>query len=345
MKKLFLMFLFLCLSLSYTEELISVNAVGDVMIGTLYPVKMLPPEEGASAFKFVKTYLTNENPDIVMGNLEGTITHHTYTHKNVASGRYWAFRMPPESIQYFKDVGFTVLTMANNHAYDFEEKGYNETRSLLDSVGIRYAGKPGEYIQLEIKGKKVAVIPFSYFDSSNNHLHIEESMAFIRKVAATNDIVIISFHGGAEGEKAMHIRNELEYHWGEKRGRLIEFCHKAVDNGANLIIGSGPHVPRAMEIYKGKLIAYSLGNFATYTMGSKGHVKYSLILNVKMDLNGDFNSGRIIPLMQFESGEYKALPYYDEQKRSVFLIRDLSSQDFKNNPIRISDDGIISQIQ
>jgi len=326
---------------AFSEDVLSINAVGDILMGTLYPEKRLPPEDGASIFKFVKEYLTNGNPDIVMGNLEGSITHYKYTHKDVSTGRYWAFRMPPEYVKYLKEANFTVMAMANNHAYDFGEIGYQETRDLLDSVGIKYVGKKREVLQLEIKGKKVAVIAFSYFDTSNNHLRIEESMQWIREVKASNDIIVLTFHGGAEGDKALHVPYGMEYHWGEKRGRLREFCRKAIDNGADIVIGHGPHVVRGMELYKGRLIAYSLGNFATYSMGTKGHVKYTLILHAEMGLSGNFVRGKIIPLMQFDEGELRGIPYYDAKCNTVKLIQKLSREDFKDSKLIIKDDGTL----
>lgn len=202
-------------------------------------------------------------------------------------------------------------------------------------------GKKGEVLQLEIKGKRVAVIAFSYFNTSNNHLRINESAKWIREVKASNDIVVVTFHGGAEGDKALHVPHGMEYHWGEKRGKLREFCHKAIDNGADIIIGHGPHVVRGMELYKGRLIAYSLGNFATYSMGTKGHVKYTLILHARLDLNGNFVGGKIIPLLQFDKGELRGIPYYDEKCNTVKLIQKLSREDFKESKLKIADDGTL----
>ena len=76
--------------------------------------------------------------------------------------------------------------------------------------------------------------------------------------------MIVGFHGGAEGATHQHVLEGDETFLGEDRGDLRRFTHAAIDAGADLVLGSGPHVVRAMEIYKGKLIAYSLGNFATY---------------------------------------------------------------------------------
>ena len=96
----------------------------------------------------------------------------------------------------------------------------------------------------------------------------------MRALDTTHDIVIVSFHGGAEGSKALHVPYGQETFYGENRGHLREFTHTVIDAGADLVWGHGPHVLRGMEVYKDRLIAYSLGNFATYgrfnTRGQQG---------------------------------------------------------------------------
>ena len=84
------------------------------------------------------------------------------------------------------------------------------------------------------------------------------------QLAATHDIVIVSFHGGAEGNGAEMLPFAREIFAGEDRGNVVEFAHAMVDAGADLVLGHGPHVVRPMELYRDRLIAYSLGNFATY---------------------------------------------------------------------------------
>ena len=78
------------------------------------------------------------------------------------------------------------------------------------------------------------------------------------------DIVIVSFHGGAEGSEYTNITKKTEIFLGENRGNPYEFSRVAIDAGADVIFGHGPHVTRSMDIYKNRFIAYSLGNFATY---------------------------------------------------------------------------------
>lgn len=324
---------------AYGEELITVNAVGDLMIGTLFPEKRMPPKDGASIFEFSREQLTNGNPDILLGNLEGAMTHYPHTVKKIRPGYTYAFRMPPENVKYLKEAGFNVLTTANNHALDFDWRGYQETRKVLKEAGIFTAGNKDEILQLMVRDKKIAVLAFGWFERSNNILDEKRSMELIRRAKASNDIVILSVHGGAEGEGALHVKNEMEKYLGEKRGNLVRFFHLAVDNGADLIIGHGPHVPRAVELYKNRLIAYSLGNFATYAMATQGHKKYTLVLSVSLGTDGEFVSGKVIPMIQFEGGAYNGIPKYDPEARTVKLLQELSKKDFISNGILLGDDG------
>jgi len=111
-----------------------------------------------------------------------------------------------------------------------------------------------------------------------------------------------------------------------------------IDAGADLILGHGPHVTRALELYKGKLIAYSLGNFMGYrTLSTAGELGQSLILDVKMNPKGDFVSGKIIPVEL----DGRGIPSVDEDFRSVGLIRSLTKSDFPNTGLKIDDKGLI----
>lgn len=326
---------------AYGETAVTVHAVGDVMIGTLFPAKNLPPKNGGAIFEFVKSYLTNGNPDIVLGNLEGAVTHYPQTIKRIRPGYTYAFRMPPENMKYLSEAGFNVMTTANNHARDFDERGYRDTGMFLELNGIRSVGRKNEILKMVVNGRSVAVIAFGWFTWGNNVNNIQESMKLIRSAKESNDIVILSVHSGGEGEGALHVKDRMETFLGETRGNPVRFCHEAVDNGADLIIGHGPHVPRAVEVYKNRLIAYSLGNFATYGMATQGHKKFTLILRAELGTNGNFLGGRIVPMMQVEGGAYNGIPKYDPQGRTIRLIQELSDTDFKTNGAMIDADGVI----
>jgi hypothetical protein len=122
------------------------------------------------------------------------------------------------------------------------------------------------------------------------------------------------------------------------RGNLVRFAHIVSDNGADLVLGHGPHVPRALELRNQKLIAYSLGNFLGYrTLSTQGPLGTSMILQIGLDAQGNFVHGRIIPVALDPNG----MPYLDDYFRSVIWVRNLTQQDFPDTPLMIDDEGYI----
>ena len=134
----------------------------------------------------------------------------------------------------------------------------------LADAGIHHSGLERDYASFESKGLRIALVAFAVTKNSNMLLDYESSAKTIAECTESHDIVIVSFHGGAEGQDVMHLPFAEEEYYGEPRGDVVKFSRMMVDAGADLILGHGPHVVRAMERYKDRLIAYSLGNFATY---------------------------------------------------------------------------------
>jgi len=163
-----------------------------------------------------------------------------------------------------------------------------------------------------------------------------ESVRQARKHAA---VVIVMIHAGAEGPDAQHVRPGEEYYLGQDRGNSIAFTHAVIDAGASLVMGSGPHVLRAMQWYRGHLIAYSLGNFCGYnTLGLNGVTADSAILHVTLRANGSFVRGSITPIVLSEPG----IPAVDPARTAVGLINSLSQDDFGGNgAVRLSASGRI----
>ena len=119
----------------------------------------------------------------------------------------------------------------------------------------------------------------------------------MRKAAAQADIVVVAMHAGAEGSGATHVPHGTETFLGENRGDSRRFSHAVIDAGADLVVGSGPHVIRGLERYHGRLIAYSLGNFAGYkNFGTGGTLSLSAILRVELRGDGAFVGGTWISL-------------------------------------------------
>lgn len=312
---------------------IILKAVGDMVLGTNFPYHKLP-SSGALLFEGITPLL--QEADLVFGNYESTLTDHPYSAKDISRGMVFAFRSPPSYSQYLKAAGFNILSIANNHSFDFGDKGFQDTMKYINQTGMQAFGDKNQIIYETVKGVSVAFIGFSYFDDHNSMHDLASGEKIVQQAQENSDIVVISVHASAEGSDAVHVRNQTEYFYGENRGNLVKFSRAMIDAGADLILGHGPHVPRAMEVYNGKLIAYSLGNFIGYrTLSTVGNLGYSLVLEVRMNPDGDFISGKIHPVKLDSSG----IPYPDQGGSSIQLIQTLTQTDFPNTPLKIDREG------
>ncbi len=315
-----------------------ITAVGDVMLGTTFPDETggLPPNDGADILREVTPIL--KRGDIVFGNLEGPLTEggSSLKCKGKALGTCYAFRVPPRYGAHLKEAGFTVMGLANNHAMDFGLEGRTSSRQTLESQGIAHSGELGDIAHLTAKGKKISVIAFATYPGAYNLLDLDASLATIRQARAESDIVIVSFHGGGEGSARQHVLPGDETFLGEDRGDLRRFTHAAIDAGAQMVVGSGPHVVRGMEIYQGKLIAYSLGNFATYgPFNLSGENGLSLILEAHLADDGSFISGQVYPVRQEKPGG----PRLDPAMTILPILRGLTKTDFGATGISVGPRG------
>ena len=317
---------------------ITVTAVGDVNMGTSFPSSaFLPANEGKDLFATVSSLLKG---DMVFGNLEGPLLDGGETKKCSSNRNCYAFRTPTRLAPRLKEAGFTVMSLANNHALDFGEAGRDSTMEQLDKLGIAHSGKVGDIANLQVKGKNVALIAFTTADHSHNLLDIPGAKKIVGQLAEKNDIVIVSFHGGTEGSRAIHVPDAPEFLGKEPRGHLMEFAHAVVDAGADLVLGHGPHVLRGMEVYKGRLIAYSLGNFCTYGRFTlSGPLGRAVILKAKIDAeSGRFLGAKLYPTIQKRPGG----PKPDPNDGGVKDLVKLSSADFPYTAPRITKDGSVT---
>jgi poly-gamma-glutamate capsule biosynthesis protein CapA/YwtB (metallophosphatase superfamily) len=319
---------------------IVVTAVGDVMLGTTFPDEtggLLPPNDGVDLLQQVTPIL--KRGDIVFGNLEGPLVDGegmSLKCRGKAPGHCYAFRVPTRYGALLKAAGFTVMGLANNHAMDFGQEGRDSSRQTLDTQGIEHTGEVGDVAHLVIKGEKVTVIAFATYPGAYNLLDLDDALAAIRQARAVSDLVIVSFHGGGEGAPHQHVQDGDEMFLGEDRGDLRRFTHAAIDAGAGLVLGSGPHVVRGMEIYQGKLIAYSLGNFATYgPFNLSAENGISLILEAHLAPDGSFIGGQVYPVKQEKPGG----PKLDPSMAIVPILRTLSVEDFTSNAVVVGPRG------
>jgi hypothetical protein len=321
-----------------STETISIAAVGDVMLGTSYPDGLLPPNDGSDELAEVTPIL--RSTDITFGNLEGPLLDGGSTSKCTDPTRpCFSFRVPTRYGKYLKEAGFKVMSLANNHALDFGFAGRVSSKETLDKLGIAHSGEVGDVAMLNVKGKKIAVIAFSTYDTMANLNNLESARAAVARLAKEVDMVVVSFHAGGEGAGHQHVPYGPEMFLGENRGDLRKFTHAMIDAGAILAIGHGPHVVRGMELYKGHLIAYSLGNFATYgPFNLNGPSGIAMILEINLANDGTFTGGRVYPTKQIKPGG----PHLDPSNAIIPVVRQLSIDDFGDNAVQVDSDGILT---
>lgn len=309
------------------------------MLGTTFPDDSggdLPPNDGAGLLDEVSPIL--KRGDVVFGNLEGPLVDSGESAKcrGKKIGTCFAFRVPTRYGAYLKSAGFTVMGLANNHAMDFGVEGRESSRHVLDEQGIAHSGEVGDVAHLMVKGRKIAVIAFATYPNAYNLLDLDDALNVIRRARSESEVVIVSFHGGAEGATHQHVLEGDETFLSEDRGDLRRFSHAAIDAGAQLVVGSGPHVVRGMEIYQGKLIAYSLGNFATYgPFNLNAENGLSLILEAHILPDGTFLRGQVYAIKQDKPGG----PKLDDSLKIVPILRTLSQTDFGANGIMVGPRG------
>ncbi|WP_436525664.1 CapA family protein [Actinoplanes sp. HUAS TT8] len=322
---------------STTVESLTLSATGDIMMSSA--PNGLPPKNGDGFFDGVRKDLAS---DLVMGNLEQPLTDDTGASKcgSPARSGCFAFRSPPSYAGHLKDGGFQLMNLANNHAKDFGTTGNRNTINALTGAGLKYTGTEDLITTVEVKGIKVAVIGFAPYAGSNNLNDLAHAKSIVAKAKTQADLVIVQAHMGAEGATMNHVKPGTENYLGENRGDPVKFTHAVIDAGADLVIGHGPHVLRGMEFYKGKLIAYSLGNFAGggHTLSKDGILKYGGILRVTLNSDGSYGGGKFVSTYLNSSG----LPTRDSAgEHGRKLVTDLTAADFPESGVKIGTDGTI----
>jgi hypothetical protein len=317
---------------------LTITAVGDMMLGTDFPKNILPDDDGVGFLAQVTTSLSAAN--ITFGNLEGVLMDGGEPVKQCKDTRIcYLFRSPTRYAAYFQSAGFDVMSLANNHARDFGETGRSSSMAALDAVGIRHSGREGTSASWEVNGLRVVLIAFAPNTGANSLNDLDIAREAVTQLAAAHDIVIVSFHGGAEGNGAEHLPFAREIFVGEDRGDVVQFSHAMIDAGADLVLGHGPHVVRPLELYSNRLIAYSLGNFATYYgISVEGIRGIAPILHVELANDGSFAGGRIESTVQVRPGG----PQPDPSNAVLTLMRQLTDKAFPYGSLLIRDDGSLS---
>lgn len=301
------------------QNLVTLTAVGDIMLGdgpacAGHGVGSAIKKGGViPIFKNVEPLV--KKGDIAFGNLEAVVSD-----KGIDSSKMKPFlmRAHPDTLKGLDFAGFNVLSLANNHSMQYGEDGLKETIDNLSKHHIRYVGVGSSLedarrpLLFTIKGIKVAFLAYclipdktAYISTSNP----EEIYSDINKAKTIVDIVIVSMHWGDEF---------IEMPSPDQ----IQFAHRIIDSGANLILGHHPHILQGIEQYHNGLVAYSLGNFI-FDLNYLVELRSSVILECRLSKNG---------IVDYELHPVYIDKYYrpivlngEEKNRALLKLKRLSS--------------------
>lgn len=292
-------------------------------------------DDGRALFAHVTDQIMSA--DLAVGNLEGTLTQRGYSKCGGSSSRAcFAFRAPPSTARSLREAGFDILNTANNHANDYGPDGQFDTRAALHAHRLAATGRPGEITFVRTRGRRVAFVGFSAYPWSADMRDLASVAALIGRARASADTVIVLMHAGAEGTGATHVPAGREVAFGEDRGDTRAFAHAAIDAGAALVLGSGPHVLRGIERYRGRLVAYSLGNFAdSGVLPASGVMGLTGLLQVDLAPDGHPLEARFTSLTLQSPG----VPVDDRDHQAAALVTQLGAADFGNAGVAIDRYG------
>jgi poly-gamma-glutamate capsule biosynthesis protein CapA/YwtB (metallophosphatase superfamily) len=307
---------------------------GDTTLGSSHGN---PPQKGWAALAGVAPVL--RAADLTAFNNEGTFSRCGASKCGGGdSDTCFAFQAPPGNAAALKRAGVDVANLANNHAFDFGASGLRQTVAALRGQGIGVTGAPGQILVEEIDGARVAFVGFASYKWAaplNDHVAVR---ALVAKARRRSNIVVVFFHGGAEGAGREHTPIGRETFLGEDRGALRAFAHVAVDAGADLVLGSGPHVLRGMELYRHRLIAFSLGNLAGFhNFAVGGTLSLSGILRTTIDADGAFLAGSFTSLAL----DAASIPHVDLGGQAGRLVSQLGRDDFGAQALVVGVDGAV----
>ncbi len=313
----------------------SITWVGDMTFGTL---NEWPADGTGSLIAAMKPYL---HGNLTVGNLETALGDLPMSKCAPKEADCYQFEAPPYTAKDLKRDGFSAVNVANNHTLDAGPAGETSTDHALRAAGLRWAGRPGQITYLTRNGIKIALLGFAPWSYDADALDIPAAEALVRQAKQHAQVVIVMEHLGGEGDDYRNVKPGEEYFLGQDRGNSIAFTHGVIDAGADLVMGSGPHVLRGFQWYRGHLIAYSLGNFCGYdTLGLDAYTSVSAILHVTLNASGQFVRGSVTPLRLVSPG----VPQVDPDRTAVSYINSLSQEDFAGNgAVRLSAAGKIEK--
>lgn len=328
------------------------SVAGDTMLGTAQSVTQATTNLLLPVSSIMKA------ADISFLNYEGTLCDRpvqSHKCKSTSPGELcYAFRGSTQLAKHVAEAGVKVVSLSNNHIFDYGHQCATDTKKAFEDVGILPIGLMSENLKaphetvkiVEHKNKKIAFIGIHYSNAWGRVISMNDEAtvrSLIRRYREEAQIIIVSVHQGGEGPKLNNTPVGVESFNGENRGNSRFFARLAIDEGADLVVGSGPHVLRGLEMYKERLIIYSLGNFATYDLFSlEPTFNVGAILEVGLHEDGRLDKGFIHSIKQdyIRPGQKRGGIYvkFDEQQTAVKIMKKVSLEDFKTPP-RIESDG------
>ncbi|MFH0792232.1 MAG: CapA family protein [bacterium] len=243
------------------KKIATLYFVGDIMLDRGVEIKINKEGNGDWSFPFQKIapYFRSIGKKVIFGNLEGPVSD-----KGRKIGTMYSFRMDPKAVNGLAYLGLDIVSLANNHIFDYDEAAIKDTFKRLRASGISYVGagfnetEANSPVIKEINGTKVAYLAYTDLAprgwlATETRLGVsrfedDEVINRIKEAKQAADLVVVSYHMGDEYQTASNQKQKDRY-------RLF------IDNGADLVIGHHPHVVQETERYKNGFIAYSLGNF------------------------------------------------------------------------------------
>lgn len=227
---------------SLRNNQITILGVGDMMLGRYVRTLM---DGNGMGYPFEKIKNELGGIDYIFSNFEGPIKEN-----EVATQKSISFRFKPDVVWAVKDAGINIVSLANNHALDQGWGGRDDTMKFLKEAGIYYFGHPKNEVEGNVYMGQVAdkTVAFVGFDDTIFKINEDSARQIINELDIIADYVIVSVHWGVE-----------YVHQPTERKKML--AHLFVDSGADIVIGHHPHVVQTMEIYNGKPVFYSLGNF------------------------------------------------------------------------------------
>jgi hypothetical protein len=295
------------------EWTLSIGWVGD----------MVPADSAYNLSVFEGVKERTQAPDIMIGNLESTFARDGRVSKCAwMQGRCHAFRGDPNFATSLRESGFDVISLINNHALDYGEAGLIDTEEVLAREGIPFISLNKPTLSIQKNGYTIGILGVSSTPPNRYILNYDYITREIEKLKQDNDIVILIFHGGSEGSTKTAVTGEYEFLGSENRGNVEKVAHTAIDAGADIVLGSGPHVLRKVEYYKDGFIAYSAGNFVggNGKLLTRGVLGISGIFNIFISNTNPRIRHSIDSVLLTKDG----VPYLDTLEQGKIMVEELS---------------------